>query len=88
MSLGTKVVLANLEVPTQFDIMYTPMNTGEIEVLKCIAFGSLGAICVQTFEFLALLLTLLIKSTEEDREDVINLMMKRLGVQKSVIVLR
>ena len=44
--------------------------------------------CAQTFEFFGLLLNLIIKSTEEDREDVINLMMKRLGVQKFVIVLR
>ena len=88
MSVGTKVVLENLQAPTQFDIMYTPMNTGSIEVMKCIVLGTVGSLSCQTFEMLAFLLTLIIRVTEEEREDVINLMMKRLGVQKSVIVFR
>ena len=65
--------------------MYTPMDTGEYKNLNN---DSLSALIAMTFEILPVMFGLAMMNVREKEESTIELIMKRLGVQKSVIVMR
>ena len=91
MTLSTRVILEKYQgVDTadfkdSFSVMYTPMNTGEFDY-----YGKdpISILIVLIFEMLGLGASRLIQASAEKHENVIELIMKRLGVQKSVVVTR
>ena len=89
MALSTSAIINNLEGATgklnSMSVMYTPMDTGEYT-----DFGgdSLSGIMVIAYEIVPFVLMMALFKIREPEEDTIELIMKRLGVQKSVIVMR
>lgn len=90
MALSTRIILDNVtgKTPlsdTSFSVMYTPMDSGEfLDMDK----DSVSSILVLAYEILPFILALAINNTLEKEEATIELIMKRLGVQKSVLVTR
>ena len=85
MASATKVLVANNEGKGDFSVLYTPMDTGEY---KNLSNDSLSPIIAMAFEILPFMFALAMQNVREKEEDTIEMIMKRLGVQKSVIVLR
>ena len=86
MALSTRIILDNVtgKTPT-FSVMYTPMDSGEfLEMNK----DSVSTILVLCYEILPFIIAFAINNTLEKEEATIELIMKRLGVQKSVLVTR
>ena len=67
-------------------MLYTPMNTGEFKKMN--PSDPAGNMISVTYDMFILVGGLFIMAGHEPREDIIQLMMKRLGVQKSTLVLR
>ena len=87
MALSTKYVLDTQSSADQveFDVMYTPMNTGTYKSYPRDGAWSLVGL---TFEMCMLCLILIIGVTAEPKEQVIEIILKRLGVSKPVMVMR
>lgn len=90
MATTTKAVLKNVrggpqDLQDQFSIMYTPMSTGEYEIMES---DGLSGVLIVVFEILPFIFSMALQNIREPEEDTIELIMKRLGVQKSVIIIR
>ena len=90
MTLATRVVLEESKrIPSgtlqdKFSVMYTPISTGEFENNK----DGVSMLLSMVYESVGLVISIVMKGVQEPREDMIELIMKRLGVQKSVIITR
>lgn len=90
MALSTRVVLENTQriksgLRDQFSVIYTPISTGEY---KDYGQDGVSMLLAMVYESIGLCISTVMKSTAEPREDMIELIMKRLGVQKSVMMTR
>ena len=89
MALSTRAILQKVqgqdELEDTFSIMYTPMDTGEYKELSSDAVSNIAGLI---YEILPFVLAMTLMNIREPEEDTIDLIMKRLGVQKSVLVLR
>ena len=86
--MSTKVLLNTVspDTPADFDLLYTPMNTREsveYEVAE-----PMSAMVSISFEIMAFVLGIIMMQQQEPQEDMIEMIMKRLGMQKAVIVVR
>ena len=90
MTLATKHVsqkwsekYTSTDVPDNtFSVMYTPMNTGDYRIYP---YDSMSLFSTFMFEIFTVGMATILKAIREPREDTIELIMKRMGVQKSVI---
>ena len=73
------------ELEDTFSIMYTPMDTGEYKELNSDPVSSIAGLI---YEILPFVLSMTMMNIREPEEHTIELIMKRLGVQKSVLVMR
>ena len=89
MALSTRILLENqataAPLSDTFSVMYTPMDSGEYPLLSTDGVSGLLAI---SYEMLPFILALALSNMREPEEETIDLIMKRLGVQKSVSVTR
>ena len=89
MALSTRAILQKVrgqeELEDTFSIMYTPMDTDEYKELST---DSVSNIAGLIYEILPFVLSMALMNIREPEEETIDLIMKRLGVQKSVLVLR
>lgn len=67
-------------------MLYTPMNTGEFK--KMPGSDPAGNMIAVTYDMFIMVAGLFIMAAREPKENIIQLMMKRLGVQKSILFLR
>lgn len=78
MAIGTKVILDKVSLTkAQFYILYTPMSTGDYKSYIADSFSVTVAL---VYEMTILSLSILLMAAQEKREDVIELILKRLGV--------
>ena len=87
MALATKVITDDIlgAVDTSFSVMYTPISAAEVYEYGHDGLSSCIAI---VFELIAMCIGFINMASDEPHEDMIELMMKRLGVQRSVLVTR
>ena len=86
MATATKVLVDNNGGSGDFSVLYTQMATGDFpQIPDGDPVSNFSAI---VFEIIAMGSAGILASGHEDREDIIEVIMKRLGVRKSVLVAR
>lgn len=92
MGIATSVVLGKyneINDPTgdsvDFSVMYTPMNTGNYDY-----YGKDGVSLVfcLVYEMISIVIAMFYSNLSEPTEEMIEMIMKRLGVQRSVMIMR
>ena len=80
MSYASKVIVdRNTEGDAgQFSIMYTPMNSGDY--LEIVEYDPVGPYVASVYEMFIFVAAIFLNSGSEPREDMITVIMKRLGV--------
>mmetsp|Transcript_14897 Transcript_14897/g.18704 ORF Transcript_14897/g.18704 Transcript_14897/m.18704 type:complete len:93 (+) Transcript_14897:719-997(+) len=88
MATATKVIVDSdsKQDKGDFSVLYTAMNTGDFTKIE--DSDSTGPFVAVVFEIILMCSTMILQAGVEPREDIIEVIMKRLGVQKSILVIR
>ena len=88
MATATSKIVDQVNPPekkSHFSVLYTSLNSGDYTDVVSDPCGFMVAL---SFEMLMMGSAALLQFTAEPREDIIEVILKRLGVQKSVVVAR